>query len=133
MVRAPGYPHKFVILRTALSLTTGKYGGGMTMRVIVAIALLMVSLVAGCAGVTNVVSTGPDTYMIASHGVMGWSSGSAQKAKAFQEADAFCKSLGKQLQPISTNETPGGGFGQIASGEVQFRCLKPDDRALQQR
>ena len=94
---------------------------------------LIVLLLAGCAGVTDVVSTGPDTYMVASHGVMGWSSGGAQKAKAFQKADAFCKSLGKHLLPISTNETPGGGFGKIASGEVYFRCLKPDDPALQQR
>jgi len=92
----------------------------------------IVLLLAGCAGVTDVVSTGPDTYMVASHGVMGWSSGGAQKAKAFQEADAFCKSLGKHLQLIGTNEAP-GGFGKIASGEVQFRCLKPDDPALQQR
>ena len=95
-------------------------------RLIVVVALLL----AGCAGVTGVVSTGPDTYMVASHGVMGWSSGGAQKAKAFQKADAFCKSLGKQLQPIDTSETP-GGFGMIAAGEVHFRCLKPDDPALQ--
>ena len=95
------------------------------------IVFSFIATVVGCAGVTDVVSTGPDTYMVASHGVMGWSSGGAQKAKAFKEADAFCKSLGKQLQPISTNETPGGGFGKIASGEVHFRCLKPDDPALQ--
>ena len=95
-----------------------------------AYCIAAVSLVAGCAGVTDVVSTGPDTYMAASHGVMGWSSGGAQKAKALQKADAFCKSLGKQLQPIGTNETP-GGFGKIAAGEVHFRCLKPDDPALQ--
>ena len=95
-----------------------------------AYCIAAVALVAGCAGVTNVVSTGPDTYMVASHGVMGWSSGGAQKAKAFQEADAFCKSLGKKLLPIATNESP-GGFGMIAAGEVHFRCLKPDDPALQ--
>jgi hypothetical protein len=59
---------------------------------------------------------------------MGWSSGSAQKAKAFEEANAYCKSLGRQMHPIATNETP-GGFGQIASGEVEFRCLKSDDPA----
>jgi hypothetical protein len=27
--------------------------------------------VAGCAGVTHVVSTSPDTYMVASHGTVG--------------------------------------------------------------
>ena len=48
-----------------------------------ALTLVVATLLAGCAGATHVVSTGPGTYMIASHGVMGWSSGPAQKAKAF--------------------------------------------------
>ena len=96
-----------------------------------AYCIAAVSLVAGCAGVTDVVSTGPDTYIVASHGVMGWSSGGAQKAKAFQEANDYCKNLGKQMQPIKTTDTGGGGFGQIAAGEVEFRCLKTDDPALQ--
>jgi hypothetical protein len=63
--------------------------------------------------------------MIASHGVMGWSSGPAQKAKAFEEADDYCKKLGKQMQPINSSETD-GGFGKIAAGEVDFRCVAPD-------
>ena len=86
-------------------------------------ALLCV-LLAGCAGLTDVVATGPDTYMVASHGVMGWSSAGAQKAVSFDKADKFCKSLGKTLQPISTQEMPGGS-GRIASGEVEFRCVIP--------
>jgi hypothetical protein len=90
-----------------------------------------VFLIAGCAGVTDVVSTGPDTYIVASHSTMGWSSGGAQKAKAFQEANDYCKNLGKQMQPISSNETA-GGFGKIADGEVEFRCIKSDDSALRQ-
>jgi uncharacterized protein YceK len=46
-----------------------------------ALVLIIATLLAGCAGVTHVVSTGPDTYMVASHGTMGWSSGPAQKAQ----------------------------------------------------
>jgi hypothetical protein len=76
---------------------------------------------AACAGVTHVVATGPDTYMVASHGTMGWSSGPAQKAKAFEEADDYCRRMGKQMQPIDSSEIE-GGFGKIASGEVNFRC-----------
>ena len=79
--------------------------------------------VGGCAGITDVVSTGPDTYLIASHGTMGWSSGGAQKAKAFKEASDYCKKLGKQMHPINASETA-GGFGKIAAGEVEFRCIK---------
>ena len=86
----------------------------------------MVTLLAGCAGVTHVVATGPDTFMVANHGVMGWSSGPAQKAKAFEEATAYCKQLGKEMLPINSSETA-GGFGRIASGEVDFRCVAHGD------
>jgi hypothetical protein len=88
------------------------------------LGLLAACLLAGCGGVTHVVATGPDTFMVASHGTMGWSSGPAQKAKAFEEATNYCKGLGKEMRPISSNETP-SGFGKIASGEVEFRCVQP--------
>lgn len=86
--------------------------------------MTFLSLVAvtSCAGVTGVVKTGPDTYMVANHGTMGWSSGPAQKARAIQTAGAHCSTLGKQLEIISEAETP-GGFGQIASAEVHFKCV----------
>jgi hypothetical protein len=83
---------------------------------------MMALLVAGCAGVTHVVPAGGDTYMIANHGVMGWSSGSAQKAKALEEADAYCVAKGKKMLPVDSSEEP-GGFGKIASAEVHFKCV----------
>lgn len=79
----------------------------------------------GCAGVTDVVSTGPGTFMVASHGTMGWSSGGAQKADAIQRASEYCRAAGKQVQLINARETNGGGFGQIAAGEAEFRCVAP--------
>ncbi len=90
----------------------------MTHTATIAIALLL----AGCATVTGVVSTGADTYMVASHGVMGHSSAGEQKTLAFQQADSYCKGLGKQLQAIDVKESP-GGFGRIASASVDFRCV----------
>jgi hypothetical protein len=91
---------------------------------IVVVTISGVLLVTACAGVTHVVSTGPDTYMVASHGTMGWSSGPAQKAKAFEEASDYCNRMGKQMTSIDSNETE-RGFGKIASGEVKFRCIAP--------
>jgi hypothetical protein len=91
----------------------------------IALGLLIAALLTGCAGVTHVVSTGPDTYMVATHGTMGWSSGPAQKAKAFDEANDYCKKLGKEMRPINSSETE-SGFGKIASGEVDFRCVSND-------
>jgi hypothetical protein len=78
---------------------------------------------ASCAGTTHVVSTGADTYMIAAHSVVGWSSGPAQKATAFEEAEAYCKQSGKQLETIDATDTGAGGFGKISSAEVHFRCV----------
>ena len=80
-------------------------------------------LLGGCAGVTDVVSTGPDTFMVASHGTMGWSSGPAQKAQAFTQANEYCQNLGKALQVISARDSGNGGFGVISSGEVSFKCI----------
>ena len=71
----------------------------------------------------EVVPEGPDRYMVASHGTMGWSSGPAQKAKALQEADDYCKQHGKQMEPISESDSGPGVFGKISTGEVHFRCI----------
>ena len=61
----------------------------------------------GCAGTTHVVPTGPDTYMIAAHGTMGWSWGPAQEAKAFEEASEYCKQSGKQAETITASDSGG--------------------------
>ncbi len=85
-------------------------------------AVILVALLTACAGVTGVVSTGENSYMLASHGTMGWSSSGAQKAKVFQDANEFCRSQGKQFEMINTRQVD-GGFGKIASAEVEFRCM----------
>jgi hypothetical protein len=92
----------------------------MRTRVLRVIAVLGL---AGCAGVTHVVQTGPDAYMIAAHGTMGWSSGPAQKAKAFEEASAYCKESGKVIETIDATDTGAGTWGKISSAEVHFRCV----------
>ena len=84
---------------------------------------LAASIIGGCASVTDVVSTGPDTYMVAAEGVMGNSSSGQQAFKAQVQAVAFCNKQGKQVQTINSHEVP-GGFGKVASATVNFRCLK---------
>jgi len=88
-----------------------------------ALRVVSVLILAGCAGATHVVPTGSGTYMVAAHGTMGWSSGPAQKAKAFEEAAAYCKQSGKQLETIDATDTGAGGFGKVSSAEVHFRCV----------
>jgi hypothetical protein len=88
--------------------------------------VVAMSALAGCAGTTHVVSTGQGTYMIAAHSTMGWSSGPAQKATAFEEAGAYCKQSGKEVQTIDATDTSAGGFGKISSAEVHFRCVSAE-------
>jgi hypothetical protein len=94
----------------------------MRTRVLRTVAVLAL---AGCAGTTHVVSTGSDTYMVAADGTMGWSSGPAQKAKAFEEASAYCKQSGKVIETIDATDTGAGTWGKISSAEVHFRCVSP--------
>ncbi|MFO1392548.1 MAG: hypothetical protein U1F09_02110 [Steroidobacteraceae bacterium] len=75
-----------------------------------------------CAGVTDVVSTGPSTYMVAAEGTLGASSSSKQAVKAQEQAAAFCNKQGKQVETISVKEVP-AGYGQPASATVNFRCI----------
>jgi sarcosine oxidase gamma subunit len=78
---------------------------------------------AGCAGSTDVVTTGPDTYMVASHGTTEGSSGSTQKAKALEEAREYCEKSGKQLETIRAIESGPGNYGKTSSAEIHFRCV----------
>ncbi len=80
----------------------------------------------GCAGTTaQVVRTGHDTFLIADHGTMGWSSAGAQKAKAYQQANDFCKSKGGAEVEALSEHTTDSGFGKIASADIEFRCVAP--------
>ena len=85
---------------------------------------LVAIAISSCASVTEVVSTGTGTYMVAAEGVLGNSSSGKQAFKAQEKAAAFCTQQGKQVETISTNEVP-GGFGKVASATVNFKCIKP--------
>src|ERR1017187_4442184 len=96
----------------------------MTFTIRTVVGLMAGALVA-CAGTTNqVVPTGHDTYMIATHGTMSWSSAGAQKAKTYEEANGICKAKGKKVETVNEHETD-SGFGKIASADIEFRCVAP--------
>lgn len=87
------------------------------------ISVLAFSLaITGCASVTDVVSTGLGTYMVAAEGVLGNSSSGKQAFKAQEKAAAYCAKQGKQVETIDVKEVP-GGFGKVASATVNFRCI----------
>ena len=89
--------------------------------------VLATAILSACAH-SGVVAIGPDTYMIA-NSEWGFTSGSYQKAKALREASEYCKSIGKEMLPISTSQND-VSWGKTPAAEVQFRCLSPGDPEL---
>jgi hypothetical protein len=75
----------------------------------------------GCASVTDVVSTGPETYLVASQGVIGNGSGAVQKADALKAANAYCTKKSKLVRVLDA-KTEEPHFGKAPSAEVSFRC-----------
>jgi hypothetical protein len=90
------------------------------------ISATLLNTFAGCAGTTDqIVPTGHGTFMIPSQDLMGLSSGSSQKAKAFADAAAYCSKLGKEIETILASDTE-GGFGGLAAPLIEFRCVPSD-------
>ena len=83
---------------------------------------MAVSMLTACATTTDVVSTGPGTYMVAAQGVVGGSSSGKQAFKAQKRAAEYCSAQGKQVETIDAKEVP-GGYGKVASATVNFRCI----------
>jgi hypothetical protein len=86
--------------------------------------LLLASVVAGCAsGTGGVVQIGPDMYMVGGQGRYTDLSGSAVKARFFEDAGKYCSQLGRVMVPTGSTGQD-AGFGTYASAEVQFRCAE---------
>ncbi len=88
-------------------------------RVIVCAALLL----AGCATTSTdgVVKIGQDQYMIGTQGNFSDYSGSAVKARLYQQGAEYCASKGRQITPIASTGQD-AAFATYASAEIQFRC-----------
>lgn len=99
--------------------------------VITAIPVIIALLAGACAttGTGGVVEIGPNTYMIGNLGKFTDFSGSAVKARLYQQAAEFCRSKGGVMVPV-TSTARDSEYGQYASAEIQFMCLPPDDPRL---
>ena len=84
----------------------------------------IVVCICGCAttGTEGVVQIGPDTYMIGGLGKFTDFSGSAVKARLYQQAAEFCRSKGGVMVPLDSTAED-SKYGQYASAEIQFRCV----------
>ena len=88
----------------------------------IAVVFVCICAAAGCATSTGgVVKIGPDAYMLGGLGKYTDFSGSAVKARFFEEAGKYCAQQNRVMIPVhSTGQD--SGFGTYASAEVQFRC-----------
>jgi hypothetical protein len=97
-------------------------------RLMVIFAWFLMPILAACSS-SDPVPVGLDTYMVSDTGAWSWDSAGNMKAALFRKANAFCLAQGKELQPISTTAN-NADFETFAHGELDFRCLAPNDPEL---
>lgn len=90
------------------------------MKRVIAVAALMV--LAGCTSITPVTPAGQDTYLVGVTQRGGFDSFAEVKAKALQQAEAFCEKRGKHMQEVET-ETHGVRGWTPQEQDVTFRCM----------
>ncbi len=77
----------------------------------------------GCTtGTEGVVPIGPDMYMIGGHGRFTDFSGSAVKARFFQQAQEYSQKSNREMQPMNSSGQD-SGMATYASAEAQFKCV----------
>jgi hypothetical protein len=108
--------------------TESAYNGGSMIRIVLVFTLS--SLLTACGGVSEVVKTGKDTYMVASSDTTIGSGGGNLKVKLYKAASKFCEDQSKVLMPVSTSSID-WAIGRPASAELVFRCLLEGDPDLQ--
>lgn len=98
----------------------------------IAIVMLLIPLGQACVSSSEIVKTGPDTYMISrsEKGFRGASS--CVKAAALAEADKWCQKQGKVMKVISSSQKDMVPFTSDAYAEIHFKALDPNDPELKQ-
>lgn len=93
--------------------------------------LILAGLLASCAttGTDGIVQIGPDLYMVGGLGRFTDFSGSAVKARLYQDATKFCTNKNKVMFPVNSTGRD-SGYASYASAEIQFQCLMPNDSRL---
>lgn len=92
----------------------------------VALVLAVVGLAAGCATTSPIAPAGKDTYYLNAEDIWGVYSSGSLKAKALQEANAFCQSQGKVMRIRNTNDQ-GVQMWTGTSSSLLFSCIPETD------
>ena len=91
-------------------------------KLMTATALISFVAIAGCAtSADGIVEVGPDTYRIGGLERYADYSGSALKAKLYQDAYKHCAAKNKIMVPASAGQNSASATN--APAEAQFRCV----------
>lgn len=83
--------------------------------------VLIAALLAGCVGTSEVVKTGPDTYLVIGHSDSGLHSGQGPIVAA-KRANEFCASQGREAKIIDRQTRGIPGLTQMDT-DVTFECI----------
>jgi len=84
-------------------------------------------LLGGCVS-SDVISTGPDTYMVTASGAGFGTAG--VREKVYKKANEYCSERGLVMVPVSFNARPGELGRSAPNADLVFRALKPGDPAI---
>lgn len=85
-------------------------------------------VISACTMTGDVVSTGPDSYMISAVACPACGGTTKSMSMVFQEASAFCASQNKQL--LREGMTNDRWFNEAGETVLEFRCLDEDHPAF---
>ncbi|WP_225318456.1 SHOCT domain-containing protein [Cellvibrio sp. KY-YJ-3] len=100
------------------------------MKVLQNLLFICVSIlqVSGCTS-SNVIPTGPDTYMVSASGA-GFATAGVREI-VYQKANDFCASKGLVMVPVSFKAREGQLGRNPPSADLIFRALKPGAPAIE--
>jgi|AntDeeMinimDraft_5_1070356.scaffolds.fasta_scaffold32637_1 hypothetical protein len=86
------------------------------------------ALMAACTMSGDIVSTGPDSYMVSTVACPACGGTTKSTTMAYREAGQHCKSQGKRL--LKTDMTNDRWFNEAGETVLEFRCLDEDHPAF---
>ena len=91
------------------------------------IAICAMPLLVGCMASTGILPAGPNTYSLKQSVAPIAGGGMEAQRRALEEANAYCRSQGREMMPVeSRGADPRGIYGEV-SFNITFRCLLPTD------
>ena len=108
---------------------SGSLSNTMKTILIILTALVLVA----CANSSGVLSIGPDTFTISTSASPGKGGVPAAKRIAYEEATDECTKRGRKVFALSEKTSSPTWTEGMASMELNFRCLRPDDPEFQRQ